>query len=121
MIAAAAACAALPFRSLPHDAAVADAFGTLLVSEAETRTRSRSRPSSSRDDLRDLGEQALPHLGPAVIEEHAAVGVDVHQGAAWFRCVAVKEMPNFTGVIAMPRLMTGLVAFQRRIAARRAA
>jgi hypothetical protein len=33
--------------------------------------------------------------------------------------VAVKEMPNLTGVIAMPRLITGLDAFQAAMAARR--
>ena len=34
----------------------------------------------ARDDLGDLGEEALPHLGAAVVQQHAAVGVDVHQG-----------------------------------------
>ena len=33
-----AACAALPFRSAPDDAAVADVFGTLLVSVLLVRT-----------------------------------------------------------------------------------
>ncbi len=31
--------------------------------------------------LRDLDVQALPHLGAAVVQVHAAVGVDVHQRA----------------------------------------
>ena len=30
-------------------------------------------------DLRDLGEQPLPHLGAAVVEMNRAVGIDVHQ------------------------------------------
>ena len=34
-----------------------------------------------RDDLRDLGVEALPHLGAAVVHQHRAVGVDVHQRA----------------------------------------
>jgi hypothetical protein len=34
--------------------------------------------------------------------------------------VAVKEMPNFTGVSAMPFLMTGLFSLKSRISARRA-
>ena len=34
-----------------------------------------------RHDLRDLGEQPLPHLGAAVIEMDRAVGIDVHQRA----------------------------------------
>ena len=32
-----------------------------------------------RHHLRDLGEQALAHFGAAVVEQHAAVGVDVQQ------------------------------------------
>ena len=36
----------MPFRSLPDDAAVGEAFGTLLVSEALTRTDSSGMPSS---------------------------------------------------------------------------
>jgi hypothetical protein len=35
--------------------------------------------------------------------------------------VAVKEMPNFTGVRASPFLMMGLVALKASMAARRAA
>jgi hypothetical protein len=31
--------------------------------------------------LRHLDEQALPHLGAAVVQVHAAVGVQVHQRA----------------------------------------
>ncbi len=34
-----------------------------------------------RHDLRDLGVEALPHLGAAVTHEHRTVGVDVHQRA----------------------------------------
>ncbi len=42
----AASCAALPFRSEPVDAAVADVFATLLVSVAVTRMRPKRIPSS---------------------------------------------------------------------------
>ncbi len=41
----AAASAALPFRSLPVDAAVADVFATFEVSVALTRTRDNGTPS----------------------------------------------------------------------------
>ena len=34
-----------------------------------------------RDDLRDLGIEPLPHLGPAMAHEHRAVGVHVDQRA----------------------------------------
>src|SRR5262249_30179042 len=33
------------------------------------------------DHLRDLDEQALPHLGAAVVERHAAVRIDIDQRA----------------------------------------
>ncbi len=39
---------------------------------------------------------------------------------AWFRCLRVKAMPNFTGVRAMPFLSTGLVRLKRWMARRRA-
>ena len=42
----AASCAALPLRSLPVEAAVAEVLATLEVSVAEQRTRSSGRPSS---------------------------------------------------------------------------
>ena len=35
---------------------------------------------------------------------------------AWLKSVAVNEMPNFTGVMLMPRWMMGLAAFQAAIA-----
>jgi hypothetical protein len=47
LIVRAAACAALPLRSLPDEAAVADVFGTLLVSVALARTCSSGMPNSS--------------------------------------------------------------------------
>src|SRR5215207_5904405 len=68
----AASRAAMPLRSVPDDAAVGEALGTLLVCDA----------------LRDLREQALAHLGAAVIEEQRAVVVQVQEGA---RLVVVRR------------------------------
>src|ERR1022692_2300271 len=45
-IAMAATCAALPFRSLPDDAAVGDVFGTFAVLVAVIFTRSMDSPNS---------------------------------------------------------------------------
>jgi hypothetical protein len=42
----AASCAALPFRSLPVDAAVAEVLATFCVSVAVTRTCAKGMPSS---------------------------------------------------------------------------
>jgi hypothetical protein len=55
-----------------------------------------------RHHLRHLGVQALAHLGAAVVHEHRAVGVDVHQRAGLVEVGTLKEMPNFTGVSARP-------------------
>ena len=69
----------MPLRSLPDEAAVGEALGTLLVSDAETRTRRERNAELVRHDLRDLGEQALAHLGAAVVQEHRAVVVHVQR------------------------------------------
>ena len=42
----AAACAALPFKSAPDEAAVAEVFGTLLVSVVAVRIALSGRPNS---------------------------------------------------------------------------
>ena len=75
----AAACAALPFRSLPEEAAVAEVFGTLLVSVAVSGCVDEVDLQLLGDDLRDLRVQALAHLGAAVIQQDRAVGVDVQR------------------------------------------
>ncbi len=77
----AAASAALPFRSLPVEAAVADVLAIFEVSVAVTRTRDKRQAELIRDDLRDLRVEPLAHLGAAVIDEHRAVLVHVHQRA----------------------------------------
>jgi hypothetical protein len=51
--------------------------------------------------------QPLPHLGTAVI------------APAWFRCVAVNAMPNFTGVSAIPRFRDSFAALNFSISLRR--
>jgi len=43
----AAACAAIPFRSEPDEAAVAEVLGTLLVSVVVIRTADSGTPSSA--------------------------------------------------------------------------
>ena len=43
-------------------------------------------------DLGDLGVEALAHLGAAVVQMDAAVGIDVDQAPAWLYWVAVNEI-----------------------------
>ena len=70
------------------------------------------------DDLRDLGVQALAHLRAAVIDQHACRRCRrAPARRPGCRCVALNEMPNLTGVSAMPRLITGLAALNRAISA----
>jgi hypothetical protein len=71
----------LPFRSVPLEAAVALALGTLSVSLAVTSTLRQRHAQFVGHHLRHLGVQALPHLGAAVADLHAAVGIHVHQCA----------------------------------------
>jgi hypothetical protein len=56
----AAACAALPLMSEPDDAAVGDAFGTLLVSDAVMRMRSMLTASSSATTCATLMNRPCP-------------------------------------------------------------
>jgi hypothetical protein len=105
-----AACVAIPFRSDPDDAAVAEVLGTLPVSVAVIFTASVSTPNSRRH-LRHLLEQALSHLGAAMVQMDRPILIDMHQGPGLIQVVSVKEIPNFTGVSASPRFNTGLAAF----------
>jgi hypothetical protein len=65
-----AARAALPLRSAPLEAAVAEA---LLL---------HRQPEGAGHHLPDLGVDALPHLGGARRDLHGAVEIDVDEGAA---------------------------------------
>ena len=56
----AASRAAMPLRSVPDEAAVGDAFGTLLVSEAVTRIASSGSPSSRATTCRTLVNRPWP-------------------------------------------------------------
>jgi hypothetical protein len=74
----AASSAAMPLRSEPDEAAVAEVFGTLPVVVAVILTRSSPMPNL-RHHLRHLLVESLPHLGAAMVQRHRAVGVDMHQ------------------------------------------
>ena len=115
----AAYCAARPFRSVPLEAAVAEAFGTLLVSAAVERTRSNGTPSSSATICATLVFRPWPISVPPWFTCTLPSVYTCTSAPAWLKKVAVKLMPNFTGVMAMPRLITGLFAFHPAIAARR--
>ena len=81
LIAAAAARAAMPLRSEPDDAAVAEVLGTFAVVVGGDPDLVEIDAELLGDDLGDLDEQPLPHLGAAVIEVDRAVLIDVHQRA----------------------------------------
>jgi hypothetical protein len=71
----------MPFRSDPLEAAVAEVLGTLPVSVAVIFTRVDAHAEPLGRDLRHLLEQALPHLGPAVVQVDRPVLIDMHQRA----------------------------------------
>jgi ribosomal 50S subunit-associated protein YjgA (DUF615 family) len=78
----------LPFRSVPLDAAVAEVLGTLLRVGGRHAHALERHAQLVRHHLRHLGVQALAHLGAAVVHQHRAVGVDMHQRAGLVECVA---------------------------------
>ena len=78
------------------DAAVAEVLATLEVSAAVAYPGKR-HAERHRHHLGHLGVESLAHLGAAVVHQHRAVGVDVHQRPAWLKCTTLKLMPNLTG------------------------
>jgi hypothetical protein len=99
------------------DAAVAEALGILLVSLAVASTRSNGTPSSSATICATLVFRPWPISVPPWFTCTLPSVYTCTSAPAWLNSVAVNEMPNLTGVSAMPRLITGLAAFQRAISA----
>ena len=60
---------------------MAEVFGTLSVRVGASRTVAQRHAERGRRDLDHLGVQALAHLGAAVVDQHRAVLVHVHQRA----------------------------------------
>ena len=60
---------------------MAEVFGTLSVRVGASRTCLERQAERGRGDLEHLGVQALAHLGAAVVDQHRAVLVDVHERA----------------------------------------
>src|SRR5438874_12317625 len=96
----AAACAALPLMSEPDDAAVADAFGTLLVSDAVMRIRitasdtskvpnASATAASSGSDINGKAAQAAARIIKQRLTDFAAQHFGVAFNAAVFRANAV--------------------------------
>jgi hypothetical protein len=111
--------AARPLRSVPLEAAVALALGTRAVSLAVTCTRSKGTPSSSATICATLVCRPWPISVPPWFTITLPSVYTCTSAPAWLNSVAVKLMPNFTGVIARPRLSTGLCAFHAAIWRRR--
>ena len=73
---------------------MAEVLDTRLVSVAASRIGQR-QAKFTRDDLANLGVQALAHLGAAVRGQHGAVGVNMHQRASLVEVGGVERMPDF--------------------------
>ena len=119
-ICAAASCAALPFRSLPVLAAVAEVLATFCVSVALQRTAASGRPSSCATTIATLVFRPWPISVPPWFTSTLPSVYTCTSAPAWFRCVTLKLMPNFSGVSARPFFNTGLAALKALMAARRA-
>jgi hypothetical protein len=92
-----------PFKSVLELAAVAEVFGNLSVRVGEPHRRQRHTERGCRN-LEHFA-WSLAHLGAAVIDQHRSVFIDVHQAPAWLKAVKLKEIPNFTGVMASARFV----------------
>ena len=90
--------------SEPLDAAVADAFGTLLVSAAVDADLINTDAELVGDNLRHLDVQALPHFGAAMIKLHGAVFVNMHERTGLVQVRGRKRDTELhRRVIAIPR------------------
>ena len=113
--------AAMPFRSEPEDAAVAEVFGTRAVSVAETRTRSTAMSNSRATTCATLVNRPWPISVPPWFTSRLPSAYRCSSAPAWFRWTALNEMPNFTGTSARPRRTMPPPALAASTAARRAA
>ena len=86
-----------PLRSAPEDAAVAEVFGTLSVRVGARRTFDERYAERGGRDLEHLGVQPLAHLGAAVVDQHRAVLVDVHQRSRLVEGGQVERDPELDG------------------------
>ena len=91
----AASWAALPFKSAPVEAAVADVLGILSVTVAVARTCSSPMPNSRATIWQILVCRPLPHLGAAMIDQHAAIGVNLYQSPGLIKMHDIKRYAEF--------------------------
>ena len=115
----AANCAARPFKSVPALAAVALALGILLVSLAVARMSAYGMPNSCATICATLVCKPCPISVPPWLICTLPSVYTCTNAPAWLNSVAVKLMPNLTGVSAMPRLKCFWLEFQAKMASRR--
>ena len=111
----------MPFRSAPVDAAVAEVLATFCVSVALQRTRANGTPNSWATTWATLVFKPWPISVPPWLTRIEPSTYTCTSAPAWLKCATLNEMPNFTGVSAMPRLSTGLQALKAAICSRRRA
>ena len=112
---------AMPFRSAPDDAAVAEVFGTFAVFVATDTHMCRIDPELRGSDAADLGVQSLPHLDAAMTDEHRAVRIDVDERAGLIqegRRERDAELDRRECEAALLEFMSGVECVRRPHAAR---
>ena len=112
--------AAMALRSVPADAAVGAVLGTFWVDVAVIRTRSRPTPNSSATACATLTLRPCPISVPPWFTCTEPSVYTWTSAPAWLRWVSVNEMPNFTGVSAMPLFRIACSALRAAICLRRA-
>ena len=101
------------------DAAVALVLATLAVSVAVQRTRLSGMRSSCATTCATLVLTPWPISVPPWFTSTEPSVYTCTSAPAWLKWFTLNEMPNLTGVNAMPRFNTGLAALKAAISSRR--
>ena len=110
---------AMPFKSAPDDAAVADVLGTLSVRVGASRTLDSGTPSAVAATCSILVCRPWPISVPPWLISTEPSLYTCTSAPAWLNAVRLNEMPNFTGVIASARLVCSWVALKASISTSR--
>ena len=110
-----------PLMSAPELAAVAEVFGTLSVRVGASRTVFIGTPSAVAATWIILVCRPWPISVPPWLISTEPSLYTCTSAPAWLNAVRLNEMPNLTGVIASPRLVSGWAALNAATSAWRRA
>ena len=112
--------AAMPFKSVPLEAAVGEVFGTLSVRVALILTALKSTPKPWATICAILVFSPWPISVPPWFKCIEPSLYTCTNAPAWFKCCTVNDIPYLTGVIARPFFIIGDDTLNALIASLRA-